>query len=817
MVGRRLFRPFLGGKTWRMLINRFLPRPLDGWSGQLVRGEVKGNAKVLTQLDGVCDYVVYEWNCTTEFHPHKLIEMARFSTIIHSVRTRWCWQSVMNMGAWGLYALSVRRRGEAVKDVIANGAESIRNEFKVICEAYNEDVLDDLEDSYVPDEDEEEDSYGDVVSIFKKMEDPMEFTDIRSKVVNMLFNGPAYKYKAQTFSITIPDNWARLRYACPDISGMNEFGLIDFEKCLLKPGQIYCDGKVGPAIAMRRPNASANEILGIKEDQPFDMVACDYYAEDHDTVYFNVFDIPTWMPQAGGADFDDCFVVFFNEMVVKRLKKNAWFPPKSTLPESFKDGFMEVPPCDSDKPHSWKRFGIELLESFRYNTLPGIGLYSYCLGCLHLLMRYGPQMIRKGMSYRRRALPWTDEVIRQHPSHEDRWEYFDIDSDWKYLGVDPITGKKIFKNTREIITEVLKKRDIFLWALEHIEAVIDAANGKPKYVPNPDVPGTYMPMLSAHKLVSYLSTMFKKYPGPNGRYLKNWIRIHTVMDDAISGVGGCEYKTSEGKKNDVLFFGAWDNGRVIPAVLNREGGFTSKKQEALKKTGLIFFSHTKAGHNQTFIRGEFTDLMKEVASKNQWDSFFEAYWDLVYNNADFQKWENSEPWHYGYVGEHGTNWLYNMLSGDRTKSMEPEEKLEEYIRQSMVEGAYQIEKRMKQYALLKLFRTRTDRRVIEVHPEPEMRKKVHQVLVNWFVSNSKDTVLRKKNDDKFKPKETFNEYDELVKALPSHNIMDVYSPSERIGWMGNLVWYDEGGNRQTIEITKHFLAWLIKKERQSME
>lgn len=820
MVGRKLYRNLMGGKTWRMLIKRDLPRPLHKWETKPVHGYIKGNMKVLQQLEkSSIDYVIYEWNIVDDILPKWELEMAKFSTIIHSTRTRFDWQTVMNGGIWGLYAYAVRRRGESVHDIIEEGAESIRKEYKIQCEAYDDDALEDLEIFDPNDEDYE--SYGDIMSAFKKLEDPLEFQEVRSQVVDMLFNGPAYKYKAQNFSVAIPDNWAKLVYSCPDLTGFNKFGVINFENCQLKSGQIHYAGKTGPAILVRRPNASANEWIGIHPDQPVEMVACcDYYEDDDTAVYFNIFDLKVMMPQAGGFDWDDPFIVWFNKHVVARMKKNVWFPPKSSMDEEFKAQFMRTPLPDSTRNHNWEEFGLEILEKFRSNTLPGIGLYSYCLGCMHLLVRYGEYMLQNGTSFKRMALPWNDKVKKEYPNPEDRWEYFDIAKDWKVIG-NRLDGKPIWKSVKEIITHVLKNKEIFLWALEHIEAVIDAANGKPKYAKDPNHPGHYLPSLDAYELVRYLSEdLFRKFPGPDGKFINAGIRVHTPMDIAITGVSGCEYKRSDGKKlNEPMMFGAREEhvGSVIPAVLTRRGGFISKKEEALKSTDLIWHKHISGGANYDFIHGEFTEFMKKVDSENTWDDFFEAYWTEVYGNSDFQRWENSEPWHFGYIGTHDQNWLCKLLDADRTDGWTPEDKMEEFIRVAVVEGAFHIEKRMKQYALVNLYRNRTPRRKLLVKPSKRMLNSVHRLLLKWFITNCKDTVLRKKGDDKFHTKATFNEYVELKKILDAKNqtFESIYTPYEKLGWMGNLVWYDSDGNRKLIEITKHFLAWLIKKDRQS--
>lgn len=836
MVGRKLYKHLLAGKTWRMLIDRALPRPLaaesvtikskrdkktGSWPEQHVHGCMKGNMKVLPQLEeSSIDYVIYEWNIVDDILQKHELEMAKFSTIIHSARTRFDWQTVMNGGLWGLYAYAVRRRGETVQDIIEEGAESIRKAYEIECQAYDDDVMDDLE--IFDEADEEYEAYGDILSVFKKIDNPLEFAEVRSQIVNMLFNGPAYKYRAQKFSVSIPENWAKLAYCCPDITGFNKFGIIDFEKCQLKSGEMHFAGHTGRAIATRRPNVSAGEWLGAHPDQPIYLVKCAFYEGDNETVYFNVFDVEVWMPQAGGADFDDAFIIWFQKHIVNRMLKNMWFPPKTNIGEDFKEQFMAVPPPDSTRPCNWEAFGLEILSKFRSNTLPSIGLYSYCLGCLHLLIRYGKTMLSNGTSYKRRALPWNEKVKSEYDP-EDRWEFFKLTEDWKVVG-EKLDGKPIWKNMKEIILKVLEKEDIFLWAIEHIETVIDAANGKPKYVKDPDNPGHYLPSLDAYELVRYLSQdLFRKYPGPDGRFVRSGLRIHTPMDIAVTGVSGCEYKTSEKKKlNEPMFFGAREDyvGSVIPPVIKRVGGFTSKKEMALKPLNLVWHQHVSNGANTDFIHGEFTEFMKKVDSENLWYDFFEAYWSEVYDNVEFQKWESSQPWHYGYIGTHDQNWLCRLLDADRTDGWEPDAKLDELIRIAMVEGAYHIEKRMKQYALLNLYRERPARRKIATKPTKKMRNSVHRLLLKWFVTNCKDTLLRKKSADKFKVSkgDLFNEYNELKKILDAkkQTFETIYMPSEKIGWMGNLVWYDEKGNRHTIELTKHFLAWLITKEREEM-
>ena len=621
------------------------------------------------------DIIIYEWNCTREILPtFTMLRITQADAVQQRVRTDW--QSlVFFAGLRKWYPLVVKKRYQE----IFQACENFTTLVKTLEESKIEALGPDYDEALFEDEEYLDEVRNLVQALPLLGEDfALAFKGCASKIVRLMGGGNSQRRKIERFSCPYPKGWAFRASVKPDISGLDAHGVMHYEKCVLKKGEVYCPqlNNGEEIFAFRWPIGSrkshiwaTNKVRGM-------------YAKLRlapSTVFVNHHDDKSFMKDLDGADKDDHITgIRHPKMLVDIREKLAEPHPLEDTPPNMEFLLKNSHPVNlPDVPLSW----TEILKARRQKFLTGnvvtVGFYAYMQA---RFMVFGEHMnlFEEGLAGKKFfPLPWYAGEEAENPWPHQRMRHIPLEG----FGSEPFMVS--YYDYRTGLWNKIPLQDLvefFATNMENIrvlglsnkddikdengdpiiysEVLIDLANMKgDKYFkdgkPCPDV-------LRIQEKI--LGVFIEGLPGPKGSWSSGGCKTYLpLIDDVLEGRAG---------NANIWYEGKWSKpqqrleGRSVPHLPKQwfPGEFQDGEFVAVTKAprdiaadllpeGYHFIKSVR-GNSSSLIKKQVKQMMA-MKEKDQLSSVFRGIIALsiednqrYYEQPLVYRWDKNNRYHY---------------------------------------------------------------------------------------------------------------------------------------------------------------------------
>lgn len=405
------------------------------------------------------DIVILDWNTTREILPtFTLWRVTGTEEVQKVVRTDWQ-SNVFFKGLRLWFPLIVKKYYQALKDAVSSFESLVRTLEDSKIESVGPDFVEDaLEDQEFLDE------VRNLVQALPLLGEDMAlaFKGCASKIVRLFGGGNSVRRQISNYSCPYPKGWAARASIKPDISGLDKHGVLHLDKCVLKPGQIYCgqlrDGE--EIFGFRWPIGSRkSHLFATNRAHRF------YKNAAPSTVFFNLVDDAAWMAALDGGDKDDHLTMIRHKPIIDDVREGLKAPHQlEDTPPDLE--FLKKNSIVFDIPNiplTWENALAARRKKFEEGDVVTVGFYA-SMSARFMVFGEHMDLFEEGLAgkkyFPQTAFQTEDEASRLFPHQKSR--FMPLDG----FGKEPFMVWYYNPATEQ--QEKLPLRDVIGWFKENI-------------------------------------------------------------------------------------------------------------------------------------------------------------------------------------------------------------------------------------------------------------------------------------------------------------------------------------------------------------